>query len=887
MTGDFRVPGVRRLFHFRHRSNIQRTIDDEIAFHLASRIDDLVRTGLSPEQATQMAEREFGNIERARGELASIDTRIDARARRASWREAVLQDIRYALRSLIGRKRFTATALVTIALGVAATTSIYSIVDAVLLRPLPFRDADRLVRLNQIFTGWKGDAVLGSMWDRVPFSVDEYEKLRDQNTVFERVGIWGSASYGLQTDGRPELVSAAVASASLLDVLGVRPLHGAVWQEADDVPGGPKLALASYEEWQTRFGGSTSALGRTIHLDNEPYRLVGVLPPGFRIELASAPISYVLPVGQSPRDRGTGNRSYAAVARLKTGVSIGRAELEAKQILDATGIANGKKTVRLANWQIEQTRDSRRALLILLGAVGVLLAIACINVAILQLGESATREHEIATRMALGAGRFRLVQQLLTENLVLSLIGSVVGALLAMYGTKLFVAMAPARIPGLDRVGIDSRVLSFVVAISILNGLVFGTAPALVLSRLRPSLLLRAGTRQAGAGRGRLQFALVSSQLALSVVLLIAAGLLTKSLLRLTAIDPGFRADHLIVARFAPPPFAPADTARRRVFFENAAAKLSALPGVEAVSASSSAPFDGSSSSSSIEVGGGGGAREGNHDAQQRNVLPNYFDVMGIPVIAGRAFSREDRAGSELVLIVNESLVRREFPNGGALGARVRFDDQMRTIIGITRDVRFRRLAVAPEPMVYTPFGQKRELRRFLVRTRRDPSSLVAAVRTTLASLPEGPTVTGVNTMEERVRASFSEERFRTTVISAFGIMAMVLAAVGLYGVTSRAVARRNREIGIRVALGATRGRVVALVIRATLAGAAAGITIGVVASLIAMRWTAEFLYDVEPRDPMTYTVIVGALALITILASLFPARRAAGAPPAEVLRAD
>lgn len=891
MKEDFRIGGVKRLLHLGRRQSIGRTIDEEIEFHLASRIDDLVRAGHSREEARRLAEQEFGDRETARRELAQVDQRIEARARRASWREGVAQDLRYAVRSLVRRRGFTLAALATIALGIGFTTSIFSIVDGVLLRPLPFREPDRLVRLSQIFTKWKGDPVLGGMWDKIPFGVDEFEKLRDHNTVFESVGVWGNTSFTLSEGGRTEIIAGTYASPSLLHVLDVRPLRGAVWAETDDVPGGPKVALVGYEEWQGRHGGADSVLGSLMHFGRDAYRIIGILPPGFRLELADAPVNYLVPIGQEEGDRNRNNRSYFIIGRLAPGVTHAQAELQAKAILDQADAGGTPKTVRLSDWHVEQTRDSRTALFLLLGAVGLLLAIACINVATLMLGEASAREQEIAARMAIGAERLRLIQQLLTESLVLSVTGSALGALIAIWGTKLFVSIAPPRIPGLAGVHVDYRVLVFAAGLSIITGLLFGLAPSLQLASLRPTSLMR-GSGQSVAGRGRLQGVLVAGQLGLSVVLLVCSGLLVKSLLNLTSTDPGFRADHMIVARLVLPPGIGSDTARRRVFFESAIARVAALPGVEAVSASSSTPFDGSYSSSSVTiVGAPAESAPRPHDAQQRTVQPGYFAFMGTPIVAGRAFTPEDRGDANPVMIVNEAFARREMPGGGVLGTRVKYQSQTWTIIGVARDTRFRRLATPPEPMIYVPAGvfegRFGSLRALLVRTKLDPADMVPTVRKAITSMDGGPAITSIRTMDDRVRESFAEERFRTMLISVFGALAALLAAVGLYGVTARAVSRRTREVGIRVALGASRGGVVRLMLRSTLVGASIGVGSGLIASAGASRLIAGYLYDVNPRDPATYGAIIVFLAVVALVASFIPARRAASVHPAAVLRGE
>jgi putative ABC transport system permease protein len=795
------------------------------------------------------------------------------------------QDTRYAVRSLLRRPTFACIAIGAITAGVGASTSIYGIVNGVLLRPLPFSDAGRLVQVNQIFYKWRGDPVLNFMWDRIPFGVDEYELLRDRATAFARVGLWGNTSGVLNVAGRSERVHATLASATLLDLLDIRPIRGQGFHSGDDRFGGPNVALVGYDAWQRRFGGSDRVIGQSILFDDVSYRIVGVLPPGFKLEMRGAPVAFMLPVGHDSTARRHGNRDYSVVARVKPGVSLAAAELETRRLLEDSTAYQGKKGARLADWHAEQTRGARVGLFVLLAASGLLLGIACINVAILLLGEAALREPEIAARMALGAGRPRIIQQLLTESLLLSIVGSGGGAMAAFYGTKVFVGIAPSTIPGLDRVHVDLRVLAFAIAVSVVTGVLFGLTPAWLLSRLHSSSLVRVGTGHSAGGHGRLQFFLVASQLGLSAVLLVGTGLLAKSLFRLTAADPGFRVDHLLVVGFSTTPSLSNSDAALEAFFTEAATRVASVPGVVEASAASASPFDGRSSSTDFDLLSSASVATRSPQVQQRAVAPNYFRLMGVPVVEGREFNADDRAGAEPVLIVSEATAHRDFPDGRAVGAHVKFQGQIRTIVGIARDVRFRGLTAAPEPTVYAPAAQRTQLMKLLIRTSGPPAALAPTLRKVIDALDAGATVSDVAVMDDLIRASFAEERFRTTLVSAFGILATLLAAIGMYGVTARAVARRTGEIGIRVALGAAPSRVVGLMIRSTLSAVAVGIAAGVVVALIGSHWASTFLFDVGPRDPLAYGGSVAFLAAIALIATLFPARGATRISPSIALK--
>jgi predicted permease len=459
--------------------------------------------------------------------------------------------------------------------------------------------------------------------------------------------------------------------------------------------------------------------------------------------------------------------------------------------------------------------------------------------------------------------------------------------LLSHWGTKGLVAIAPPRIPGLDLVHVDWRVLAFAVGVSLLTGIVFGLAPAMTLSGLAPGSLLRGGG-QSVAGRGRLQFSFIAVQIALSVVLLTGAGLLGESLMRLSAVDPGFRSDHLLIVPVSAPRSIGADTLRSANMYREAAARFAALPGVTAVATSTTIPFGGGSSSSGIEIVGrvlAPGDR--GPEVQQRTVSPNFFAFMGIPIVAGRAVSDADRGGTEPVLVVNEAMVRRDFPDGHAIGARVKFQGVERTIVGVASDVRFRNLSTAPEPTVYAPVAQRGSAGSFLLRTSLPPSQLVAGVRRAVAAIDPRLTVGQLDTMDELVRRSFAEERFRTTLVSLFGLMAAALAAVGMYGVASRAAARRTRELGIRIALGASASNVIGLIVRSTLGGVVVGIAAGLVAALAGARWAQGLLYQVDARNPVIYGAIVLLLGSVALAASLIPARRASRVHPSVALRVD
>jgi putative ABC transport system permease protein len=816
---------------------------------------------------------------------------------------ALLQDLRFATRALRRRRAFAAVAVATVALGIGAATSIYSIVDGVLLRPLPFHEPGRIVGIWQTFPEWKKEPILASSWDRISLAMPEFRDLRDQARSFASVGIW-SGGRALLVDGdRTELVPTLRTSATLLDVLGVRPVLGRMFLPGEDVPNAAGVTLVSWEQWQSRFGGDRNVLGRVVRFEETPYTIVGVLPRGLTVGRTSAregerPAFWV-PVGQvdTSNYNQRSNHSYTAIARLAPGVTMERALDEATRIL-AEHNDPAKEGTRLVEWQTDQTRDARAPMLILLSAVGLLLLIACVNVAMLLLGESASREQEMAARIALGANRARLVRQLLTESVALAAVGGALGVALAWGGTRVLVALAPPRLPGVAAVGMDLRVLGVALAATVTTGILFGLAPALALSHASPATLMRAGAGQSARGRGSLQRGLVAVELALSVVLLVGAALLGRSFERITRVDPGFRAENLLVVNTSLPQTMLRDSLGSRQIYEGAVARLAAIPGVTAATTVSQAPFGGGSSSSSFtiegetgpEAPGGGPAADGakRHQAQQRVVFAGYFAAMGIPLLAGREFTPDDRSGAPNVVVVSEALARRDFPAASPLGKRVRYQGQWWTIAGIVGDVRYQNLTKELEPAMYTAFGQRRNWSTAMViRTVRRPDAIVPDVRRVLDEHDRRLTLTSATPMSELIRRSFAEERYRAALMSLFGALAAVLAAVGMYGVTARSVARRAREVGIRIALGATEWAIVRQVVGSTLVGLVLGVALGLVGAALAARVLSPLLFGVSATDPAAYVAIVLLLAATGVVASWIPARRAGRIPPATVLRAE
>ncbi len=812
--------------------------------------------------------------------------------------DSFLQDLRFALRTLLRRRTFSSVAVITIALGIGALTSIYTVVDAVLLRPLPFPQAGRLVAVWQTFPPWLKVAELARIWDLVPLSLPDFRDWQAAQTSFDAVAIWSTRRAFLGGPESPELVQTVQASASMLQVLGIRPELGRFFLPGEDVPGAPPVAVLSHDAWVARFHRDPHVLGSSVLIEKVPYTIVGVLPPGVSLGawLSYRPLDTAegapvwTPVGQGTANAfGRENHNFRALGRLKAGVSLARARIETDRLLRG-GHDPAKVGVRLTSWQLDQAREVRSPLWILLAAAGVLLVVSCVNVATLLLGEAATRAHEMAARVALGAGRLRLARQLLTESLVLAAAGGAAGILLAWWGTRALVALAPPVMPGLSRVQMDMRVLAVALAAAAVTGLVFGLAPALVLSRTSPAAVLRSGALSSNRRRGATQRALVALEVALSVVLLVGAGLLSRSLAKLTAVNPGFRAEGLLVVRLA----YPLDRARDPVWmgelYRRGIERLEALPGVAAVAAGTVAPFSQTASGTMIEV-------EGRSDepgapprtVQQRRVTTGYFRAMEIPLLAGRTFTEADDAGAPLVAVISEAGARRDWPGESPLGGKLRIQGSWRTVIGIVADVKYRKLRSADEATVYLPAAQEPldQWTPLLVRSRGEGGAVVPAIRAALHDVAPSVVVVGADAMPALIRQSYADERYRTTLVSVFGLMAVVLAAVGLYGVTSRAVSGRMREVGIRVALGATAFSVTRLMVSVTAVSAAVGAGLGVAVALAATRVLAPYLFGVSSADPATYLAILVLLGAVGVAASWVPARRAGRVAPAIILRGE
>jgi predicted permease len=702
------------------------------------------------------------------------------------------------------------------------------------------------------------------------------------------VGAWASAQRTLTGLDVAEQVSVVRATTSLLRVLDVRPYAGRGFVAGEDTPPGARVAMISHETWLTRFGGAPSAVGRSIRLDRVPYEIVGVLPPALDLRNRGRSDPIWIPAGGDPVDARAGATEYFALGRLRSATALAQASDETARVV-ATSSPPDPVGARLSIWQDEVTRSSRRPLLLLLGASIVLLALACVNVATLVLGEASGRVAEFATRTALGAGRRRVALQLMVESLVIAMAGVAVGAVSARSGMHALVALAPANVPRLAQVSVDGRVLFVAGAVGALTAILSGLVAAITLVSASPAALL--GSAAGRATRRHEQWVLrglVATQVALSCVLLVGAALLGRSLGRLTSVEPGFAADRLILVglgvtggRQGPPPEVTTN------LYDAVAQRIAAIPGVERAVVGSAVPFSGGGSSSAIVVEGQtvpGGVS--GIDARRSHVLPGYIETLGVRLLAGRTIDDGDRTGAPLVALVNETMARRFWPSESAVGRRFRFGADWVSIVGVVSDVKHASLGDTTRITVYLPARQQSTpYLTVLVRTRLDAGVLAPAIRAAVASVDASVPVTRIDALPALVSQSFASERFRAMLIGLFAVLAASLAAIGIYGVTARAVARQRREIGIRMALGSSARRVVGLFVQRTGVAVALGTAAGLVAAFAASRFIAPYLFATSALDPAAYGASAALLATTAVLAAWIPARRSAKANPASILR--
>ena len=793
----------------------------------------------------------------------------------------MLQDIRFGLRMLARNPGVTALVSVALALGIGGSTAIFGVVDAVLLKPLPVADPNRLVWI------WANSPSRNLAFAFAAYST--YAEWRAGSTSFESMSAYAPASASLMVGANPERVDVTRVNATFFSMLGVRPYAGRDFRSAEDQPGAPRVALLSYGLWERRFGSDPAVIGRSIDLDGESVTVQGVLPRSFAFP--DRPADMYVPIARSTARGARDAPSVGVYGRLKRGVPLERAQAEIDAVsrrLEAE--VPGMRGRGAQIWRVRDfaVRDVRLSLLVLLGAVGLVLLIACANVANLLLVRASVRQREIALRTALGAGRWRILRQLLTESIILGICGGIAGLALADAGIRLLPRYGPDRIPYLQRVSLDGTVVAFAVAASLLTGIFFGLAPALSAFRGRIYETLKEGSMAAGETRTRNRFrgALVVIEVALALLLTIGATLMMRTLLRLQGTSPGFDAEGVLTASITLPLPKYPRPEQRIAFYRHVLDRIGTMPGVRAASMVSLIPFAGSNTGVNLQVEGQPPPRpEETPIFWQRIIDPAYFRVMRIPLIRGREFTEQD-SGSPRVAIINQTMARRFWPGTDPLGKRFGSGSSWYTIVGIVGDVKFTSLTKDPDPEFYEPYRQTPGPAMVLtVRTTSDPLRLTAALREAVLETDPAQPISRVRSMQRYLSDAEGTSRLSAVLLTAFGSTALLLAAVGIYGVISFSVARRTREIGIRVALGAARRDVLRMVVGQAMTLTAVGIAAGMGAALALTRVMQGMLFGVSATDPLAYLAVSALLMGIAALAAYIPARRAARISPSAALR--
>jgi putative ABC transport system permease protein len=806
--------------------------------------------------------------------------------------ETFWQDLRFGFRQLLKKPGFAAIAMLSLALGIGANTAIFSLVDAVLLRPLPFHDPDRLVML------WEDATKIG--FPRTTPAPAIYADWKAQNRVFEDMAALDWRSYNLTDEGEPERVEAQAVTANFFPLLGVKPELGRVFTEEEDRPGRSNVALISHSLWQRRFGGDLELIGKEIMLDGQKRVVIGVAPQGF--QFLSREASLWVPMAFSPQELANrGSRYLTVVARMKPGVTLQEARADIAVITQrinrdhpTQGLEFGSVVISLRE---QLAGNTRPALIVLLVAVGFVLLIACANIANLLLSRGAARYREIAVRTALGAGRGRIVRQLLTESVLLAVAGGVAGLLFASSSFSFLKQLVPGGMALNAVVGIDAKVFGFTLLLSLLTGIVFGLAPAIQAAKvdLNDALKQSGGRAGTGAGHRRLRSALVVIEVALALVLLVGAGLLIRAFLRLRALDIGLNPENVLTLRTMLPRDKYGELPKRDAFYQQVLERVRALPGVVSAGYTTATPLTWKGGSSGFTVEG---REQGpGQDAQSRQVSTGYMEAMGIKLWQGRFFDEHDDAQAQPVTIINETMARQFWPGEGALGKRFKLgpvDSQgpWFTIIGIVGDVKEMGLERPAKAEMFFPYQQlPRQLwsipRDLTVRTTGDPMSVAAAARQAVWSVDRNQPISNIRTMDEILSEEVAQRRIGMTLLVAFASLALLLASLGIYGVLSYAVAQRTREIGIRMALGAGGKDVLRMALADGMRLAAAGVAIGLGVSFALTRLMTGLLFGVSANDPLTLGVVTLLLITIALMACFIPARRATQVDPMVALRTE
>ena len=855
-------------------------VDDELRFHIEMRERELIARGETPERARELALLRFGDYDASRAECVAIEERRGRRMARRDYISEVRQDIVYALRTLRRKPGFTAVAVLTLGLGIGANSAIFSVVNAVVFESLPYAEPDRLYAVNTRYPDGTDYAL----------SPPDFMSVQAESRALEAVAAYTGATVTLLDRGEPKEVRGALVSRGFLELLGLGLERGRGFTAEENEPGGHHVAILSHDFWRREFGGER-VLDRPLRLAGEVYTIVGILAAGAGVPgdwdiYAPLPYDSTFSATAAAGRRG---EYLDGVGRARAGqtpetVNADLSELGTRLQSEFPN-TNNQQTFSATPLRDVLVGEARAPLLMLLGAVAFVLLVACANVASLLLARASVREGELAVRAALGAGRGRLLRQLITEALVLGVLGGAVGLSIAYAGTTALVRWGVGDIPRLDEVGIDGTVMAFTLGVALVTALLFGAVPALQSTGARLGGALRAGGRGVRGGGSRVRSLLVVAEMGLAVVLLMGAGLLIRSFVERMRVDPGFEAENALTFRVSPQGTAYEQGQQIRDFVDRMFEEIRALPGVVEVAGTSTLPAQGLGAMINFAIGTEPPPPGMNAEIGITNISPTYFEALGTPMVSGRAFTTADRTDAPAVAILNESAVRRWFNGEDPVGRRATIGIE-REIVGVVKDVLQHTPGTPPVPQAFTPYLQRTSRTvRVVVRTAGDPLALAGPIRQVMARLDPDLPITEMEPLHEVVTDAMTRPRFYTSVLALFAALAVALAAIGIFGVMSYGVAQRAREIGIRMALGAPANRVVAMIVTRALLLASIGLVLGLGGGYALRRVLQSQLYQVEVVDPLTVAGVVLVLAVSAAAASLLPARRAASLDPGLVLR--
>jgi putative ABC transport system permease protein len=876
------------LFFKRKR---EQELTDEIRSHLEMQTEENVQQGMSREAARLAALRQFGGVEQMK--------EVYRDRRSLPVVETTLQDLRYGVRMLIKNPAFTSVVVLTLALGIGANTTIFSVINSLLLKPLPFPDAERLVLL------WESAA--NDPQDRNIASAPNFQDWQQQSDVFSSMAIFdsGGNGYNLAGAGEPAQVSGVRVSSGFFDVLGVKPQLGRTFLPDDEIPGNHRVVVISDGLWRTRYGASPALIDQAIQLDGENFTVIGIMPPEFEFQFWGGQRQLWIPIFYTKGDKERGSHSFISIARLKPDVTLEQAQAQMNRIglslAEQYPNDNPGRSVTVDPMSKFGLDYQWRLLLTLLSVAGFVLLIACVNVANLLMARGAVRQRELAIRSALGASRWRTVRQLLTESLLLAFAGGLCGTLLTIWSSNLLLGALPGNLRAvpfrsLNHITIDYKVLAFTWGITCLTGLIFGLAPALIFSKRDVSETLQEGSRgTVGGSRTRLRQGLVILEVALALVVLTGAGLMIQSMSRILNVTPGLDPTNLLTMTISlpqenlyyGPPVHPQ-------FPHELREQVGSIPGVIAVSGISQLPIGGGMAGRGFVIDGRPDpGRDNQPGASYSIIFPDYFRTMGIRLISGREFTEQDSLNAPGVIIINETLAKRYWPDENPIGSRIKvgyFDSNgpWLTIVGVHQDVKQRGLDQPVSPQFFRPYNQAAwPVMTIVVRTSTNPTTYITPIKQALARIEPDRGVSGFQTMEDVLSSSLAPRRFPMLLLLGFSFLALALAAVGIFGVVSFSVTQRTREIGIRLALGAQRYDVLRLMLNHSLGAATIGIGLGLAGSFALTRFLTGLLFEVTPMDPIVLGVVAMILIVVALVSSYLPARRATKVDPLIALRSE